>query len=193
MVAFARAADGDVRQVFVQRVDAQHVEPVADPLHVLEPQIPAAGAVGFAERPAAAQLVGHTGQFLDRAAVAELAVDVFAVLVHQVVDRGPLMPGVHGHVVAAVPCPGPAVFPVVAGELQVVLLAVLVARLGPALDELLQQQLIVVVPHAAPVAHAAVAGWASVRSGRSPNAPGTPLADGRTSAARRTETSGVRR
>ena len=74
MVALARAADRDVREVLVERVDAQHVEPVADPLHVLEPQVPAAGPVGLAQRPLAAQLIGHAGQFLDRPHVAELGV-----------------------------------------------------------------------------------------------------------------------
>ena len=80
MVAFSGTADGDVGEVLVERVDAQHVEPVADPLHVLEPQVPAAGAVGFAERPLAAQLVGHAGQFQDGPDVAELGVHVLAVV-----------------------------------------------------------------------------------------------------------------
>ena len=153
MVAFAGASDRDVRQVFVQRINAQHDQPVADPLHVLEPQIPAAGAVGFAQGAPPSQLVGDAGQFLHRAGVAKLSVDFLAVLVHQVVDGRPLVPGVHRHVIAAVAGVRPAVFPVVPGEFQVVPFAVFVTRLGPAFDELFQQQLEIIVPDALPIAH----------------------------------------
>ena len=152
MVALARAAQGDVGQVLVEGVDAQHFEPVADALHVLEAQVPAAGAVELDERAFHAELVGDAGQLFAHADVAELRVRVLGILVHQAINRGPLMPGIHRHVVRHAGAVGPVVVPVMAGPFQVVRLAVIVVGLGPALDELLVQDLEVVVPDLPPVA-----------------------------------------
>ncbi len=152
MIALACAAQRHVGQVLVQRVDPEHVEPVADALHVLEAEIPPAGAVGFRQRAGPAELVGDARHFLDRAHVAELGVHVLLVLIHQRVDARPLLPGRHRHVVRDGHRVGPLVLPVVARELDPVLLAVGIVRTRPALDELLEEELVVIVPHLLPVA-----------------------------------------
>ena len=138
--------------MLVERIDAQHIKPVADPFHVLEAQVPSARTVGLAQRPFATKLIGHARKLLDGPSIAELGVRILAVLVHQRINRRPLVPGVHRHVVGTVGGARPPVFPVVAGELQPVLFTVVVARLSPALDELLQQDLVVIVAYPFPVA-----------------------------------------
>jgi len=97
-------------------------------------------------------LIGHARKLPDSPGIAKLGVDVFAVLIHQCVDRRALVPGVHRHIVAAVAGTGPAVFPVVSGEFQVVLFAVLIAGFGPPVDKLLEQEAVVVVADAFEVA-----------------------------------------
>ena len=152
IVVLPRAGHGGEGEVLVHEVDAERVLPVAEALHVLKAQLPARAAVGFAQRAAAAHLVGHARKFLHRAHVAELRVDVFAELVEEHVDGRHVVPGVHGHVVGAVAVVGPVVLPVVAGPGDALLLRVAVPGLGPALDEEIEQQRVVVVADLAPVA-----------------------------------------
>ena len=89
----------------------------------------------------AAELVGHAGQFHDRTDIAELGVRTFVVLVEEDVDPRAMLPGVHRHVVGHTDAIWPGMLPVVAGEFQPMLFAILVVRSSPVLDELLQKHL----------------------------------------------------
>ena len=115
--------------MLVQRVDAQHFEPVADAFHVLETQVPPAAAVGLAQGPPLAELVGDAGEFPDHPCVAELGMGMFGVLIPQAVNGGPLVPGIHGHVVRHGDAVGPLVVPIVARPFEVIGLVVIVAGL----------------------------------------------------------------
>ncbi|OPZ95437.1 MAG: hypothetical protein BWY71_02240 [Planctomycetes bacterium ADurb.Bin412] len=152
MVPFAGAAKGDIGKVLVDGVDAQGKKPVGDAFHVLEAQVPAAGAIGLAKGTGVSHLAGGAGQFDDRAGVSELGMGAFVVLVHQDIDSRPLMPGVHGHIIGDKPAVGPFVFPVMAGEFQIIVPAILIEGLGPAVDEQFRQQLVIIVPQPLPVA-----------------------------------------
>ena len=153
MIAFAGAAERDIGEVFVKGVDAQDGEPVPNPFHVLEPQVPAAGTVDFAEGAFPAQLIGEAGDFADGADVAELGVGIFLIAVHEGIDAGPLLPGGERHVVGDDEAFGPFVLPIMAGELEAILFAALVVRFGPAVDEQLEEHLEIIVTDAPPVAH----------------------------------------
>ena len=113
--------------MLVQRVDAQHFEPVADAFHVLETQVPPAAAVGLAQGPPLAELVGDAGEFPDHPGVAELGVGMLGILIPQAIDGWPLVPGIHGHVVGHGDAVGPLVVPIVARPFEVIGLAVVVA------------------------------------------------------------------
>ena len=84
-------------------------------------------AYGFAERANqiynSAALVGPLG--------------LLGILVHQTINRRPLMPGIHGHVVRDPDAVGPFMVPIVAGPFQAVGFAVIMVGLCPMLDELL--------------------------------------------------------
>ena len=108
-------------------------------------------AVGFAQLAHAPHLVGRTVDLLHRTHVAEVGVGRFDIeFVVQQVDARHLLPGVHGHVVGVVPHVGPPVLPEMAGEDQVVALAIVVADLDVAIQEEIHQHVAVVVPHLPP-------------------------------------------
>ena len=155
MVAFAGAANRHVAQVLVDRVDAEYFEPVADAFHVLEAQVPAAGAVSLAERAFHAELVGDAREFPDHPRVAELRVGVLGVLVHEAIDRRSLVPRIHCHIVRHADAVGPFVVPVMAGPFQMVRLAEIVIRPGPVFNELLVENLKIIVADFAPIAYRA--------------------------------------
>ena len=135
MVAFSCAANRNIREVFVEGIDTKDIEPVADSLHVLEAEVPAARAISFTESSSATELIGYAGEFLDCADVAELGIRALAILIHKGIDCRPVMPGVHCHIVTAMACAGPAVLPVVAGEFEIVLVAIFVTWFCPAVYE----------------------------------------------------------
>ena len=152
IVVLARSGDGPEREMLVHQVDAQRVLPVAEPLHVLEPQVPAGAAVSFAEGSPLADLVRHAGEFLHAADVAELRVHSLVELVEQHVDGRNLMPGVHRHVVGTLRGVGPGVLPVMPGPRDVFALGVVVPGLRPAVDEQVQEHGVVVVANPPPIA-----------------------------------------
>ena len=150
VVALARAHDRGVGQVLVEEVDPQGVLPVADPLLVGEGQVPAAGAVRLGHRPLVAALVGRAADLADRAGVAELGVRGGGVLVHQDVDAGHMGIGGHGQVVRGDARPRPLVLPIVPGEDELVVRGIGVVRLGPVLDEQVEERCVEVVADALP-------------------------------------------
>src|SRR3974377_2068843 len=133
--------------MLVKRIDTEHEKPIADSLHILEAQIPSPRAIGFTQGSRSAELIGYAGEFLHRADIAELGVSGFAVLVHQDVDAGPLLPGVHGHVVWNTHTVWPLVLPIVAGEFDSVFCAVLEIGFAPAFDKQLRNKLEIIVAH----------------------------------------------
>src|SRR5690606_36993233 len=118
-----------MRQMLVKGINAQGVLPVSQSLHVGERELPSTSAIGFAQRPTAVQLIGHAGQFLNGPYVTELGVRAaFIELVEQHVHRRALMPRVHGHVISTMIWVWPAMFPIMAGPLQPLLLGIPVPR-----------------------------------------------------------------
>ena len=106
-----------------------------------------------------AELVGEAGDFRQARTLPNWAWVFSCVLVHQDVNGRALLPGGHRHVVRHAATARPIVFPVVAGEFEVVLCAVVEIGLAPAFDEQVEQGLIVIVPDALPVADFGGSGW----------------------------------
>ena len=138
-------------QTFVERVESQHEFPITLSLHLLKADLVTAAGVSLAQRARPRELIRDAGDFLDDPHIPELRVRILLILVHQDVDTRPMLPGLQGHVVRRVDENRPFMFQIVAREFQAVALAVLVIRLGPALDVQIQQHLEVVVPHAPPI------------------------------------------
>ena len=151
MVAFARPAQRDIRQMLIERIYAQHLKPVANAFHVFKTQVPSACTVYFYERAITPQLIGQAGNLTARPDIAELSVRAFAVLVHQCVNAWTLLPCRHGHVVRSTRGAGPSMLPVVARKLQIVFFTILVIGFCPACNKQLQHGLVVVVTYCTPI------------------------------------------
>ena len=145
MVSFSCAANRNICKMFFEGINAKDIEPVPDSLHVLEAEVPTACAIGFTESSSASKLIGHAGEFFDCADVAELGIRALAILIHKGIDCGPVVPGIHCHIVAAMACSGPAVLPVVTGEFEIVPVTIFVTRFCPAFDEEFEEELVEVV------------------------------------------------
>ena len=152
VVALAGPHDGHIRKMRIDEVDAEGELPIGDPFLIEKAQVPSAGAVGLRHRPRPAGLVAGAAQLLDRPGIAELGVDVGLEIVHQDVDAGHVRPGLHGHAVRADGRARPLVLPVMAGEDEIVAGAIFRIGFGPAFDEEIQQQGVIIVAHAHPIA-----------------------------------------
>ncbi len=153
VVGLPCAAQRHIRQVFIKQVHTEHTEPVGDAFHILKAQVPAAGTVNLAQVAFASELITEALHFFYKPHVAELSMRIFAVLVHEAVNAGIVLPGAHGHIVGHALAVRPLVIPIVPREADAVRFTPVVIRLGPMFDVLFQDDLIVVVTHLLPVAN----------------------------------------